>query len=337
MNLATDYLGFRLRSPIVPSSSPLTERLDNVKRLEDAGAGAIVFHSLFEEQFSQEQREILSRVEPGSDNVYAGSVAYYLPVQNFPVGPDEYLEHLRCAKASVDVPIIASLNAHSEGGWIEFAKLIEQTGVDALELNLYSVPADPNQEGTEIETGYLRIVAAVKATVRMPIAVKLSPFFTSFSNVARKLVQQGGANALVLFNRFIQPDFSLETLETVPNALLSTSGEMRLPLRWIAMLYGRVQADLAATCGVHNAMDIVKLLMAGASVTMVCSALLQRGISYLTTLEGDLSAWLEAHEYESISQFQGRMSRLNCPDPSALERAQYVRAVANLPSKYSQK
>jgi dihydroorotate dehydrogenase (fumarate) len=336
MNLETNYLGFQLRSPIVPSASPLTERLDNVKRLEDAGAGAIVFHSLFEEQLHPERRENFSRIEPGIENV-SESIAYSLPLQSFSLDPEQYLEHLRRAKASVHVPIIASLNAHTEGGWIEFAELIKQTGVDALELNLYSVPADQNQNGAEIETNYLRIIAAVKTTAQIPVAVKLSPFFTSFSNVARKFVQQGGANALVLFNRFYQPDFNPETFETAPNILLSSPVEMRLPLRWIAMLYGKIQADLAATCGVHHAIDIVKLLMAGASVTMVCSALLHRGISYLTTLEGDLSAWLEAHEYDSVSQFQGCMSQLHCPDPSAFERAQYVRAVASLPMRYSRK
>ena len=336
MNLATNYLGFHLRSPIVPSACPLTERLDNVRRLEDAGAGAIVFHSLFEEQLQPERRQIFSRIEPGIE-IASESVAYSVPLQSFSVEPENYLEHLRRAKASVRVPIIASLNAQAEGGWIEFAKSIGQTGADALELNLYSVPADPNQTGAEIETNYLRIVAAVKANVQMPIAVKLSPFFTSFSNVARKLVQQGGADALVLFNRFYQPDFCPETFETAPNALLSTSAETLLPLRWIAMLHGNIQADLAATGGVSNAIDIVKLLMAGANVTMVCSALLRRGISYLTTLEGDLSAWLEKHGYESVSQIQGCMSQRKCPDPAAFERAQYVQAVTSLPSKYSGK
>ena len=303
-----------------------------MKRLEDAGAGAIVFHSLFEEQLHPGRREIISGVEPGIANM-TEPITFTLPPQNFSADPEQYLEQLRRAKASVQVPIIASLNAHTEGGWIEFAKLIRQTGVDALELNLYSVPGDPNQNGAEIETNYLRIIAAVKAAVQIPVAVKLSPFFTSFSNVARKFVTQGGANALVLFNRFYQPDFNAENFETVSNVLLSTPVEMRLPLRWIAMLYGKIQADFAATGGVHYAIDIVKLLMAGASVTMVCSALLNRGICYLTTLERSLSTWLEVHGYDSVSQIQGRMSQLNCPDPSAFERAQYIRAIGSLPSK----
>ena len=302
-----------------------------MKRLEDAGAGAIVFHSLFEEQLHPGRREIISGVEPGIANM-TEPITFTLPPQNFSADPEQYLEQLRRAKASVQVPIIASLNAHTEGGWIEFAKLIRQTGVDALELNLYSVPGDPNQNGAEIETNYLRIIAAVKAAVQIPVAVKLSPFFTSFSNVARKFVTQGGANALVLFNRFYQPDFNAENFETVSNVLLSTPVEMRLPLRWIAMLYGKIQADFAATGGVHYAIDIVKLLMAGASVTMVCSALLNRGISYLTTLERSLSTWLEVHGYDSVRQIQGRMSQLNCPDPSAFERAQYIRAIGSLPS-----
>ena len=336
MNIETHYLGLHLRSPIVPSACPLTERLENVKRLEDAGAGAIVFHSLFEEQLHPGRREIISGVEPGIANM-TEPITYTLPPQDFSVDPEQYLEHLRRAKASIRVPIIASLNAHTEGGWIEFAKLIRQTGVDALELNLYSVPGDPNQNGAEIETNYLRIIAAVKAAVQIPVAVKLSPFFTSFSNVARRFVTQGGANALVLFNRFYQPDFNAENFETVSNVLLSTPVEMRLPLRWIAMLYGKIQADFAATGGVHYAIDIVKLLMAGASVTMVCSALLNRGISYLTTLERSLSTWLEVHGYDSVSQIQGRMSQLNCPDPSAFERAQYVRAIGRLPSNYRRK
>jgi dihydroorotate dehydrogenase (fumarate) len=336
MNIETDYLGLHLRSPIVPSACPLTEKLENVKRLEDAGAGAIVFHSLFEEQLEPGRSGIIARVEPPIANM-TGSVAYSIPAQKFSVDPEQYLEQLGSAKASVHVPIIASLNAHTEGGWVEFAKLIRETGVDALELNLYSVPGDPDQNAAEIETNYLRIIAAVKAAIQIPVAVKLSPFFTSFSNVARKFVKQGGADALVLFNRFYQPDFNPVTFESAPDLLLSTPVEMRLPLRWIAMLYGKIQADFAATCGVHYAIDIVKLLMAGASVTMVCSALLNRGIPYLRTLEGDLCAWLEAHGYDSVSQIQGRMSQLNCPDPSAFERAQYVRTVAGLPSKYWRK
>jgi len=327
MNLATDYLGLHLRSPIIPSAGPLTENLDNVKRMEDAGAAAIVFHSLFEEQLPHGQHDFFSQLDQGTES-FAEPLPNIPYPQRFRIDPAQYLDHLRRAKASVQVPIIASLNGHTEAGWIDFAKQIQQTGVDGLELNIYSVPCDPNENSVEIETKYLRIISAVKAAVQIPVAVKLSPYFTSFANVARKFVQQGGADALVLFNRFYQPDIDPERLQVVPNVIPSIPTAMRLPLRWIAILYGRIQADLAATSGVHYATDIVKLLMAGANVTMVCSALLRHGISYITTLEQELAAWLESHEYGSISQLRGCMSQLKCSDPSAFERAQYIRVVA---------
>jgi dihydroorotate dehydrogenase (fumarate) len=330
MNLATNYLGLHLHSPIVPSASPLTENLDNVKRMEDAGAAAIVFHSLFEEQLHQGRHEFFSGLGEGTER-FVETLPHIPRPESFRIDPDQYLERLCRAKASVQVPIIASLNGCTEGGWIEFAKQIRQTGVDGLELNIYSVPADPIESSIEIETRYLRIVSAVKASVQVPVAVKLSPYFTSFANVARKFVQQGGADALVLFNRFYQPDVDPERLEVVPDAVLSTQAAHLLPLRWIAILRGKVQADLAATGGIHSATDIVKLLMAGANVTMVCSALLRYGIAHLTTLEQQLAIWMESHEYESVDQLQGCMSQLNCSDPAAFERAQYIRAVARLP------
>ena len=329
MNLATNYLGLHLRSPIVPSAGPMTESPDMIKRMEDAGAAAIVFHSLFEEQLQEGRPDFFSRLNQGTED-FTEPLPGPLRPEGFRVGPERYLENLSRAKASVQVPIIASLNAHTEGGWVEFAKQIQQTGIDGLELNIYAVPTDPNETSMEIETRYLRIVAAVKAAVQIPIAVKLSPYFTSFVNVARKFVQQAGAEALVLFNQFYQPDIDPERLEIVPNVVLTIPTLTRLPLRWIAILYGRIQADLAATGGVHYATDIVKLLMAGANVTMVCSALLRHGISHLSTLERELVAWLESHEYHSISELRGCMSQLNCSDPSAFERAQYVRAVARL-------
>src|SRR6516164_3631348 len=327
MNFATNYLGLHLQSPIVPSASPLTENVDNVKRMEDAGAAAIVFHSLFEEQLHHGRHEFFAGFGEATER-FAETLPNIPRPESFRVDPDEYLERLCRAKASVQVPIIASLNGQTEGGWIEFAKQIRQTGVDGLELNIYSVPANSNESSVEIETTCLRIVSTVKATVQIPVAVKLSPYFTSFANVARKFVQQGGADALVLFNRFYQPDIDPERLQVVPNVIPSIPTAMRLPLRWIAILYGRIQADLAATSGVHYATDIVKLLMAGANATMVCSALLRHGISYITTLEQELAAWLESHEYESISQLRGCMSQLKCSDPSAFERAQYIRVVA---------
>ena len=330
MNLATNYLGLHLHSPIVPSASPLTENLDNVKRMEDAGAGAIVFHSLFEEQLHHGRHELFSSLDQATEG-FAEPLPNIPWPESFRVNPHQYLEHLCRAKASVQVPIIASLNGHTEGGWIEFAKQIPQTGVDGLELNIYSVPTDPNESSIEIETRYLRIISAVKAAVQIPVAVKLSPYFTSFANVARKFVQQGGADALVLFNRFYQPDVDPERLEVVPDVVLSTPTAHRLPLRWIAILCGQIQADLAATGGIHSAIDIVKLLMAGANITMLCSALLSYGIAHLTILEQQLGVWMESHEYESVNQLQGCMSQLNCSDPAAFERAQYIRAVARLP------
>ena len=332
MNFTTNYLGLHLHSPIVPSASPLTENPDNVKRMEDAGAAAIVFHSLFEEQLHHGRHEFFSGLDQGTES-------FAEPLQNIPrpesfrVDPDQYLTRLCRAKASVRVPIIASLNGYTEGGWIEFAKQIRQTGVDGLELNIYSVPADPNESAIEIETKYLRIVSAVKAAVQMPVAVKLSPYFTSFANVARKFVQQGGADALVLFNRFYQPDVDPERLEVVPDVVLSTQAAHLLPLRWIAILRGKVQADLAATGGIHSAIDIVKLLMAGANVTMVCSSMLRYGIAHLTTLGQQLAVWMESNEYESVNQLQGCMSQLSCSDPAAFERAQYIRAIARLPER----
>jgi len=332
MNFATNYLGLHLRSPIVPSASPLTENPDNVKRMEDAGAAAIVFHSLFEEQLHHGRHDFFSGLDQGTER-FAEPLPSTPRPESFRVDADQYLERLSRAKASVQVPVIASLNGHTEGGWIEFAKQIRQAGVDGLELNIYSVPTDPNESSIEIETRYLRIVSAVKAAVQIPIAVKLSPYFTSFANVARKFVQQGGADALVLFNRFYQPDVNPERLEVVPDVVLSTQAAHLLPLRWIAILRGKVQADLAATGGIHSAIDIVKLLMAGANVTMVCSSLLRYGIAHLTTLGQQLAVWMESHEYESVNQLQGCMSQLNCPDPAEFERAQYIRAIARLPER----
>jgi len=332
MNFATNYLGLHLRSPIVPSASPLTENPDNVKRMEDAGAAAIVFHSLFEEQLHHGRHDFFSGLDQGTER-FAEPLPSTPRPESFRVDADQYLERLSRAKASVQVPVIASLNGHTEGGWIEFAKQIRQAGVDGLELNIYSVPTDPNESSIEIETRYLRIVSAVKAAVQIPIAVKLSPYFTSFANVARKFVQQGGADALVLFNRFYQPDVNPERLEVVPDVVLSTQAAHLLPLRWIAILRGKVQADLAATGGIHSAIDIVKLLMAGANVTMVCSALLRYGIAHLTTLGQQLAVWMESHEYESVNQLQGCMSQLNWPDPAESERAQYIRAIARLPER----
>lgn len=326
MNLATTYLGLDLRTPIVPSASPLSRSFDNIKRMEDAGASAIVLHSLFEEQIRHERHEPHHHLIHGAESS-PEALTYAPECSNFSVGPEEYLRQIARAKESIRVPIIASLNGSTFGGWIDYARQIEQAGADALELNLYSVPTDPAIGADDIETSYLTIVASVKAQVKIPCAVKLSPFFTNFAHFAKRL-DRLGVDGLVLFNRFYQPDIELEALEVVPNVRLSTPNAMRLPLRWIAILRGRIGACLAATGGIHSGTDALKMLMVGADVTMLCSVLISRGIDYLSIIEREMREWMEAHEYESVAQLKGSLSQQNCPDPSVFERAQYVRAVS---------
>ena len=330
MNLSTNYLGFKLRTPLVPSASPLSENSDNIKRMEDAGAAAIVFHSLFEEQLRRDHHDLNYYLEQGTES-YPESLSFFPRRDEFKVGPETYLEHIAAAKAAVRIPIIGSLNGTTFGGWMKYAHEIEQAGADALELNSYSVPSDPARSAAEIENDYLTIVASIKAQVKIPVAVKLSPYFTNFAQFARRLDSQG-ANALVLFNRFYQPDIELETLDISPNILLSTPMAMRLPLRWIALLHGRIGANLAATSGIHRASDALKMLMAGADVTMLCSILLRRGIDHLKVIEHEMRQWMEDHDYESVAQLKGSMSQKNCPDPAAFERAQYMRGLATYPS-----
>ncbi len=326
MNLSTKYLGLDLRTPLVPSASPLSEELDNLKRLEDAGASAIVFHSLFEEQIRHESHTLHHHLTHGTES-YAEALSYFPEPDEFHFGPDRYLLNIANAKRALKIPIIASLNGSSFGGWTTFAQSIEKAGADALELNLYSIPSNAGVGGEEIETNCLTIVASVKAQVKIPVAVKLSPFFTNLGHFAARL-DKHGADGLVLFNRFYQPDIDLDALEVAPTINLSTPGEMRLPLRWIAMLHGRVRASLAATSGIHRGTDALKMLMVGADVTMLCSVLLRRGIEHLTVIEREMCEWMEQHEYESVNQLKGSMSQRNCPDPSAFERAQYMRAIA---------
>jgi dihydroorotate dehydrogenase (fumarate) len=329
MNLTTRYLGFKLRTPLVPSASPLSEKIDNIKRMEDAGAAAVVFHSLFEEQICRDHHDLQFYLDQGTES-FAESLTYF-PRPEFKVGPEAYLDHISRAKSAVAIPIIGSLNGSTFGGWLAYARQIEEAGADAIELNIYSIPSDPDIRGEDIETHYLSILAAVKAEVKIPVAVKLSSFFTNFARFARE-ADRNGADALVLFNRFYQPDIELETLEISPNVLLSTPMAMRLPMRWIAMLYGRIGANLAATSGIHRATDALKMLMAGADVTMLCSILLRRGIDHIRVIEREMREWMEEHEYESVEQLKGSMSQKNCPDPSAFERAQYMRALQTYPA-----
>jgi dihydroorotate dehydrogenase (fumarate) len=328
IDLRTTYLGLHLRTPLVASASPLSQEIDGIRRLEDAGASAVVLYSLFEEQLRQESFELEHHLAEGT-NSFAEAASFFPQPDEFRLGPEGYLNHIRRAKKAVSVPIIASLNGATVGGWTQYAKLIEQAGADALECNIYSIPTDPDLTSNAVEQQYLDILKAVKSVVTIPVAVKLSPFFTNMANMAKRL-DQAGANGLVLFNRFYQPDINLDELEIQPNVLLSTPQALRLPLTWIGILYGRIHASLAATSGVHGPEDVVKLLMVGADVTMLCSALLRNGIGHVPYIEEGVLDWMEKHEYESVQQMKGSMSQIRCPNPSAFERAQYMKAVKSV-------
>jgi len=325
MDLTTTYLGLKLRSPLVVSASPLSEDVDNIKRMEDAGAAAVVLYSLFEEQLRHDRLELHQNLQQGTES-FAESLTYFPEPDEFHLGPEEYLKHIADAKRAAKIPIIASLNGSSVGGWTEYAKQIQQAGADALELNIYSIPTDMDVSGEVVEDNYLNILRAVKAEVTIPVAVKLSPFFSNFANMAKRF-DEAGANGLVLFNRFYQPDIELESLEIKPNLLLSTPMAMRLPLRWIALLHGKLNASLAATSGIHRASDALKMLMVGADVTMLCSTIIRHGAPQIGMMERDMVDWLEEHEYESVSQLKGSLSQKNCAEPAAFERAQYMKAL----------
>jgi dihydroorotate dehydrogenase (fumarate) len=325
IDLSTRYLGLNLRSPLVSSASPLTQEISNIRRLEDAGASAVVLSSLFEEQLRLESQELDHRLSAGTDS-FSEALTFFPRASEFQLGPEEYLQHIRKAKEAVDVPIIASLNGSTVGGWIQYAKQIEAAGADALECNIYFIPTDSSLPGQAIEQTYIEIVRAVKAAVSIPVAVKLSPFFSNMAHMAKQL-EQAGADGLVLFNRFYQPDIDLDELEVIPNVLLSTPQALRLPLTWIGILYGRVKLNFAATSGVHAYEDVLKLLMVGADVTMFCSALFKHGVYHLQEVQRDMVRWMEDHEYESVQQMRGSMSQLRCADPAAFERAQYMRAI----------
>jgi dihydroorotate dehydrogenase (fumarate) len=330
MDLSTTYLGLKLRTPLVPAASPLSEELDTIKQMEDHGAAAVVLYSLFEEQLRQDSADLTQALEHGTFS-FPEALTYFPEPEEFRLGPEEYLKHISNAKKAVKMPIIASLNGSTDGGWTSYAHAIQQAGADALELNIYYIPTDLNLSSAAVEQNYLDILEAVKAAVTIPVAVKLSPFFTNFANMARRL-DLAGADGLVLFNRFYQPDIDLEGLEVKPNILLSTPMAMRVPLRWIALLFGKIRPNLAATSGIHRASDVVKMLMAGADVTMLCSALIRHGVRQIGVIERDLVAWLEEHEYQSVTQLKGSLSQKNCSDPSAFERAQYMRAISRLPA-----
>jgi dihydroorotate dehydrogenase (fumarate) len=330
MDLSTRYMGMNLRSPLVPSASPLSDQIDGIRRMEDSGAAAVVLYSLFEEQITRESEALQQQLAYGTES-FAEALTYLPEPGEFRVGPDEYLNHIRRAKEAVRIPIIASLNGSTIGGWVDYARKIQQAGADALELNVYYIETNMDRTALEVEQTYLDILKAVRLVVSIPVAIKLGAFFSNTANMAKKL-DQAGANALVLFNRFYQPDIDLETLEVRPNVLLSTPQALRLPLRWIAILYDRIKANIAATSGIHTAHDVLKVLMAGADVAMLCSTLLRNGIGHLRTIETQMCEWMEEHDYESVHQLQGSMSQKYCADPNAFERAQYMRAVLSTPS-----
>ena len=326
-DLSTTYLGLPLRNPLVASASPLGEDLGNIRRMEDAGAAAVVLPSLFEEQITLESHHLDHYLSHGTES-FAESLTYLPDMQGYNLGPDGYLEHVRRAKAAVGIPVMGSLNGVSAGGWISYAKRIQEAGADALELNVYYIPTDPEMTGAQVEQRYVDLARQVKAAVTIPVAVKLGHAFSAMANMARQL-DEAGADALVLFNRFYQPDFDLEALDVTPHLTLSSSYEVLLRLHWVAILHGHVRADLAVTGGVHTAQDVLKAMMAGARVAMMTSALLKHGIELLRVVRANLIAWMEAHEYASIRQMQGSMSYRSVTDPTAFERANYMRVLSS--------
>jgi len=324
INMTTNYMGLELKSPLVVSASPLCKKVDNIRKMEDAGAAGIVLHSLFEEQIMIENQELDRFLTQGSES-YAESLSYF-PNLDYYAGPQEYLKHVSEAKKAVNIPIIGSLNGVSTGGWIEYAKNIQAVGADALELNIYYIPTNPDITAQQIERMYTDLVSDVKASVNVPVAVKLSPYFSAMPNMARQL-DRAGANALVLFNRFYQPDLDIDNLKVKPNLNLSKSEEIRLRLRWIAILFGHIKADMAVTGGVHTASDVVKSIMSGANVAMMTSALLQNGIEHLSKVTADLKVWMESHKYESVTQMKGITSQQKVAEPAAFERANYMKVL----------
>jgi dihydroorotate dehydrogenase (fumarate) len=323
VDLTTTYLGLQLKNPVVASASPLSKKLDMVKRLEDAGAAALVMYSLFEEQIIHESRELDYYLSRGIEQ-HAEALSYFPDMERYNIGPEPYLEHLRRVKQAVSIPVIGSLNGVSPGGWVEYAHWMEQAGADAIELNIFYLPTDPQITSAELEANYLALVHSVCTRVMIPVAVKLSSSFTALPNMAQRFAE-AGARGLVLFNRFYQPDFDLERLEVAPNLTLSTSADLRLPLHWIAILHGRIACDLALTSGVHSAEDVLKAMMAGANVAMMTSELLANGVYRIADILDDLRRWMIDHEYESIAQMRGSMSQRAVAQPAAFERANYLR------------
>lgn len=331
-DLRTRYLGLELRNPIVVSACPMTEDVETLQRLEAAGAAAAVFPSLFEEQIEQEQLEVHALYEHGAES-FGEAVSYFPDLTNYNVGPDGYLERLAAAKRAVSIPVIGSLNGCTTGGWTRYARLIQDAGADALELNIYVVPTDPAQTAADVERIYLDLVHEVRASISIPLAVKVAPFFSAFANMSTRLAE-AGADGLVLFNRFVHADIDIDELQVLPKLVLSTPVEMRLPMMWIALLRGHLEISLAATSGVHDWRDVVKLLLAGADVTMTASALYQNGPAHIAHLLNGAKAWLEENEYESVEQLKGSLSQAHCPDPAAFERVGYMKTLTSFSPRH---
>ena len=339
VDLSTTYLGLALKNPLVASASPLSQKVETARRLEEAGISALVMYSLFEEQIIQESLKLDRDLNRGTESyaealTYLPDLAAYSDLRQYSIGPDDYTENLYRIKQALSIPVIGSLNGVTNGGWVEYAQKIEQAGADALELNIYNLPVKPEVGADELEEVYLDLVRSVRSQVRIPLAVKISPFFTSLPHFTRRLVE-AGADGLVLFNRFYQPDFDLEELEVIPRLVLSSSQELRLPLRWIAILYGRIKADLALTSGVHTAQDVIKAIMAGASVAMTASALLKYGVSFAREILREVEVWLDEHEYQSVNQMKGSMSQAAAAEPAAFERANYMKVLSSFEYRHN--
>jgi dihydroorotate dehydrogenase (fumarate) len=324
-DLSTKYMGLNLQNPLVMSPSTLCKKIDNIRKMEDAGASAVVLHSLFEEQIILENQEIDRYLTQGTDS-YAESLSYFPKVGDFWAGPDEYLEHIRKAKSAVKIPIIASLNGVSAGGWTSYAKEFENAGADAIELNIYYIPTDLDLVSQQVEYMYLEVAKSVKNSVNIPVAIKIGPYFSSMAYMARQF-DQIGIDALVMFNRFYQPDFDLKSMKVVPNLVLSTSDELRLRLRWVAILYGRIKANMAVTGGVHTVEDVAKSILAGANITMMASAVMTNGVGHITKIKNELAEWMDKHEFGSIADIQGKMSQQSVAEPAAFERANYMKVI----------
>jgi dihydroorotate dehydrogenase (fumarate) len=331
MNLSTRYMGFNLRSPLIIGASPMVDDLSMVKRLEDAGASAVVMHSLFEEQLVREQIATFSFVD-GPSEAFAEAITYFPTPEHFVLGPDDYLNQIRKIHEQVDIPVIGSLNGMTPGGWLNYARQIEQAGADGLELNVYFLATDPDEMSQRIETQTIEMLQLVKNAVSIPVAVKLYPFYTSFANIAQSLAQ-AGADALVMFNRFYQPDIDLENLEVQRRLKLSDPSELLLRLRWLAILSGRIHSSLAASGGIHSGADAIKAIMCGADIVQLVSVLLQHGPEYISTIEKEMTHWLELHDYASLNELKGAMGLRRCPDPKTYERANYVELLKSWTSR----